>query len=106
MEENVINKDKLDNAEDSDNIVTSENSKQPEEESKNSEELVDIEISDNEETNETSENNKFQIVAGDGSEIEISPVREYLNAMKPKTQGEKGKKQIVIPKVKKDDLND
>ena len=40
---------------------------------------------------------EFEIVTGDGSEIEISPLKEHLNAIKPKIKGEKNKKKIVIP---------
>ncbi len=52
------------------------------------------------EENKEEQEQKFEIIAGNGSEIEISPVGEYLNAMQPKTQDEKTKKQIVIPQVK------
>ena len=52
---------------------------------------------------ENSSDNSFKIVAGNGSEIEISPVHEHLNAMRPKTQDEKSKKRIIIPEVKKAD---
>ena len=49
---------------------------------------------------EDEKKNSYEIVAGDGSELEISSVGEHLNAMRPKTQEEKTKKQIVIPEVK------
>ena len=42
----------------------------------------------------------IEIVAGDGSNIDFSPVYEHLNAMKPKIKNEK-KKEIIIPEVKK-----
>ena len=41
----------------------------------------------------------IKIVSGDGKDLEISPVYEHLNTVKPKTQ--KQKKQIVIPEEKK-----
>ena len=48
------------------------------------------------------EENEIEVVSGDGSEIEISPVYEHLNALKPKIADEKDKKkQIIIPEVKK-----
>lgn len=56
------------------------------------------EVAVNEEENE--KRNSYEIVTGDGSEIEISSVGEHLNAMRPKMQEEKTKKQIVIPEVK------
>lgn len=50
-----------------------------------------------------SENEKkeIEIISGDGSELEFSPVFEHLNAVKPKTKDEQEKKKkIVIPEVK------
>lgn len=48
------------------------------------------------------ENHKdIQVVNGDGKDLEVSPVYEHLNAMKPKTE-KKDKKKIVIPEEKKD----
>ena len=44
----------------------------------------------------------LEVVAGDGSELDVSPVYDHLNAVKPKTKDEKEKKQIVIPKTKKE----
>ncbi|MEI3434300.1 MAG: hypothetical protein V8R26_04710 [Clostridia bacterium] len=46
------------------------------------------------------ENKEIEVVKGDGSELEFSPVYEHLNAAKPKTKDEK-KKNIIIPEVKK-----
>ena len=45
-------------------------------------------------------NKEIEVVKGDGSELEFSPVYEHLNAAKPKTKDEK-KKNIIIPEVKK-----
>ena len=45
---------------------------------------------------------EIEIVSGDGSELEFSPVFEHLNAVKPKTKDEQEKKKkIIIPEVKK-----
>lgn len=46
------------------------------------------------------ENKQIEVVKGDGSELEFSPVYEHLNAVKPKPKNEK-KKNIIIPEVKK-----
>lgn len=45
---------------------------------------------------------KLEVVSGDGSNLEISPVYEHLNAGKPKTAEDKPKN-IVIPKVNPSD---
>ena len=53
---------------------------------------------------ENIENGKkeLEIISGDGSELEFSPVFEHLNALKPKTKDEKEKKKkIIIPEIKK-----
>ena len=42
---------------------------------------------------------KLEIVAGDGSNIEMSPVSVHLTSMKPKSKGEN--KKVIIPKSKK-----
>ncbi len=48
------------------------------------------------------ENKKqIEIVSGDGSELDISPVYEHINVAKPKSKGKKPKN-IVIPGQKKD----
>ena len=39
------------------------------------------------------ENKEIEVVKGDGSELEFSPVYEHLNAAKPKTKDEKKKNQ-------------
>lgn len=43
------------------------------------------------------ENNEYEVVSGDGSNLNISPVYEHLNAGKPRNTEEK--KNIVIPKT-------
>ncbi len=42
----------------------------------------------------------IEVVSGDGSNLDISPVYEHLNTSKPKTTDEKPKN-IVIPKESK-----
>lgn len=52
-----------------------------------------------------SENEKkeLEIVSGDGSGLDFSPVYEHLNAVKPKAKDDQEKKKkIIIPEVKKD----
>ena len=47
------------------------------------------------------EKKEIEIVTGDGTELEVSPVYEHLNAVKPKTKDEnEKKKKIIIPEVK------
>ena len=41
----------------------------------------------------------IKIVSGDGADLEISPVYDHLNTVKPKTK--KDKQEIVIPEEKK-----
>ena len=41
---------------------------------------------------------KIEIVSGDGKDLDISPVSEYIEIEKPKP---KGKDEIVIPEEKK-----
>lgn len=49
---------------------------------------------------------KIEIVNGDGSNLDISPVYEHIDAVKPKHR-EKKPKNIVIPgQKKKEDSND
>lgn len=52
-----------------------------------------------------SDKKELEVVSGDGSNLNISPVYEHLNVAKPKSNSEKPKN-IVIPKVKKDVDND
>ena len=48
------------------------------------------------------EKDEIEIVVGDGSEIEFSPVKEHLTALKAKPKDEdKKNKKIIIPKPKK-----
>ena len=58
------------------------------------------------------EKKKLEVVSGDGSSLDISPVYEHLNVAKPKSTKEKPTS-IVIPKEtnktsknKKDDKDD
>ena len=44
-----------------------------------------------------SEEKEIEIISGDGSNLEISPVYEHINAAKPKGK-DKNPKNIVIPK--------
>lgn len=49
------------------------------------------------------EKKEIEVVTGDGTELEFSPVFEHLNAVKPKIKDEKEKKKnIIIPGLKKD----
>ena len=49
------------------------------------------------------EEKEIEIIKGDGTELEMSPVFEHLNAVKPKTKSEEEKKKkIVIPEVKQE----
>lgn len=51
------------------------------------------------------ENKKqIEVVSGDGSNLDISPVYEHIEAVKPKNS--KKPKNIVIPGKKKEDSND
>lgn len=51
--------------------------------------------------NTENEKKEIEIVTGDGTEIEFSPVYEHLNAIKPKPKDEnEKKKKIIIPEVK------
>ena len=56
---------------------------------------------------EKEEQRQIEIVTGDGSDLDISPVYEHLNAAKPKSIDKK-EKDIVIPKeskIKKEDTD-
>ena len=47
------------------------------------------------------EKKEIEIINGNGTELEMSPVFEHLNAVKPKPKSEEEKKKkIVIPEVK------
>ena len=45
------------------------------------------------------ENKNFEVVAGDGSNLNISPVYEHISAERPQKNSQKPKN-IVIPKQK------
>lgn len=48
------------------------------------------------------ENKKeIEVISGDGSNLEISPVYEHINAVKPKTK-DQNPKNIIIPGEKKE----
>ena len=48
------------------------------------------------------EKQEIEVVTGDGTELEFSPVFEHLNVAKPKPKTEEDKKKkIIIPEVKK-----
>ena len=56
---------------------------------------------------EKEEQRQIEVVTGDGSDLDISPVYEHLNAAKPKSIDKK-EKDIVIPKeskLKKEDTD-
>lgn len=51
---------------------------------------------------ENKENEEIEIVTGDGTNLDISPVYDHLNAVKPKPKNDDDKnKKIIIPQVKK-----
>lgn len=49
---------------------------------------------------EKNKKNEIEIISGDGSNLDISPVYEYINVAKPKNK-EKKQKEIIVPKNKK-----
>lgn len=53
-----------------------------------------------ENTNENSSNQEIEVVNGDGSELDVSPVYEHLNVLKPKSKEEDKKQNIIIPEVR------
>ena len=55
-----------------------------------------------ENTNENNSNQEIEIevVNGDGSELDFSPVYEHLNVLKPKSKEEDKKQNIIIPEVR------
>ena len=53
---------------------------------------------------EKEERKEIKVVSGDGSNLDISPVYEHIEAVKPKK--EKKPKNIIIPGEKKKDSND
>ena len=53
--------------------------------------------------NTDNDKKEIEVITGDGTELDFSPVYEHLNAVKPKTKDEEEKKKkIIIPEVKKD----
>lgn len=48
----------------------------------------------------SNEPKKIEVVNGDGKKLDISPVYDHLNVVKPKTTEEK-KKKVIVPKEKK-----
>ena len=42
--------------------------------------------------------NKFEVVSGNGSDLNISPVYTHIGAVKPKSETEKPKN-IIVPKT-------
>ena len=48
--------------------------------------------------NEKDDKKEIEVISGDGSNLDISPVSEYIEIEKPKP---KGKDEIVIPEEKK-----
>ena len=47
------------------------------------------------------EEKKLEIVSGDNSDLEISPVHNHINSLKPKNTKKKKPKNIAFPKQKK-----
>ena len=56
-------------------------------------------------TDEKENKKEIEVVSGDGSNLDISPVYEHINAAKPKDRDKKPKN-IVVPGQKKEDSND
>lgn len=50
-----------------------------------------------------SEDKKIEIVSGDDSELNISPVHDHISPIKPQNTDDKKTKNIVIPKEKKEE---
>ena len=57
-----------------------------------------------EKENKKQNKKQIEVVSGDGSNLDISPVYEHIEAVKPKNS--KKPKNIVIPGKKKEDSND
>jgi hypothetical protein len=55
--------------------------------------------------NENENRKKIEIIQGDVSELELSPVYHHLNVAKAKPKDEK-KRNIIIPEIKKDKKED
>lgn len=56
-------------------------------------------------SDEKEDKKEIEVVSGDGSNLDISPVYEHIEAVKPKNRDKKPKN-IVIPGQKKKDSND
>ena len=54
---------------------------------------------------EKEDKKEIEVVSGDGSNLDISPVYEHINAAKPKNKDQKPKN-IIVPGQKKEDSND
>jgi len=56
---------------------------------------------------EKEDKKEIEVISGDGSNLDISPVYEHIEAVKPK-KGDKKPKNIIIPGQKKEekDSND
>lgn len=54
---------------------------------------------------EKEDKKEIEIVSGDGSNLDISPVYEHIDAAKPKNKDKKPQN-IIIPGQKKEDSND
>ena len=50
-----------------------------------------------------SEDKKIEIISGDDSDLNISPVHDHISPIKPQNTDEKKPKNIVIPKEKKEE---
>jgi len=57
---------------------------------------------DDENDKKETDSKDIEIVSGDGSDLDFSPVYEHLTSVKPKPKDEsEKKKEIIIPEVKK-----
>ena len=54
---------------------------------------------------EKDDKKEIEVVSGDGSNLDISPVYEHINAAKPKDRDKKPKN-IVVPGQKKENQKD
>lgn len=52
-------------------------------------------------SNEKEAKKEIEVISGDGSNLDISPVYEHINAAKPKNRDKKPKN-IIVPGPKKD----
>ena len=59
-------------------------------------------MSDEKQNNE--EKKEIEIISGDGSNLEISPVYHHIDAAKPKSKDKKPKN-IIVPKENNNDKN-